>query len=131
MTDYYPIIRANTKLLEQLLCCESYGFNSNLKKFLPALSGIYAIFNKESNVALYVGESKNIQKRVSEDLFQGNESRHTLKRKIMKDLSLETLSNAKDFLRKDCSVRFLQVEGLKRKAIEHFLISILKPRWND
>jgi len=72
MKKYLRTIKEYTFQLQQLLEQNPSEFNSELKNKLPKESGIYGIFEKDIDKNVYIGESKNIQKRVCEDLFQAN-----------------------------------------------------------
>ncbi len=74
MIDYMKSINIYNRNLEQLINQEPIGFDSVLNMNLPNKSGIYAIFEKNNDVCVYISESKNIRKRVYKDLFHANES---------------------------------------------------------
>jgi excinuclease UvrABC nuclease subunit len=131
MEEYLNIIQEYTLLLKNFLDQQPSEFISSLKHKLPSDSGVYGIFENKSGKALYIGESKNICKRVWDDFFQANESRHTAKKKIITEFKLHNLAEARDYLRKNCNVKYYIVDENRRKKIEHLLISILNPKWND
>jgi len=136
-------IKKLTDLLDKLLSSEFRNFQ---KRGKLDFSGVYAIYKGKK--IIYIGSSKNIKKRIQELLadyrshtlhrkllcekFFGNFGGGTRKRldKIYKTLPKSKKEYAKNFFRKRCKFKLLEVKNEKAKYLEHFAIGVLNPRYN-
>lgn len=118
----------------KLMASEKISFNDvDLHKKLPEESGVYRIFGRKAdwNKSMYVGSSGNLLQRIFHNHLMGNK-RDNIKKKLINNLGLKDAKAVKNYLKRNCSLQFIVVKNKKElKFIEHFLISILRPKHND
>ncbi len=94
------------------------------KDNVPSVGGVYVIWPKRSNKAIYVGKTCHLKHRFA-DL--GRTVNHSFRRKMAKELNLlnaSELTLTKE-LSKRFSISFIAVE-LGRKELEEYLIILWK-----
>ncbi len=134
-------IKVNVERLEQaaditerLLCTPKYYF-SNLKPsdLENGLAAVYAIFDKNTDETLYVGRTKNLRQRLYNNHLMGPESNARLKKYLKEDPnmpSIQTMEEAKSYLRDNCYFRFLPESDVRiRGQIECLLSFLLDVRY--
>ena len=119
----------------KLLASEKISFNDvHLHRKLPTQSGVYRIFGRKAdwNKSIYVGGSNDLLQRIFHNHLMGGKASSTLKKKLINDLGLKDAKAVKNYLKRHCALQFIVVKNKKEiKFIEHFLISILRPKYND
>ena len=116
--------------LEELLEKDKYCFDDELRKKLPASSGIYRIFYKNAvgTESLYLGISKNIKNRVASNHFKGNVRSSTLRKKLSKSYSPDETTK---FFSEKCYLQFIEIDINELHCYEHFFVAMLCPELND
>jgi hypothetical protein len=100
---------------------------------IPKSPGIYLIIKKDTNDIIYVGETENLRQRIVDNLISGDRQAHTLRKKLAKTYNLKTENEITDFLKENFAFKFKEtnIEPKERKAVEHFLIAVINPLFND
>lgn len=119
----------------KLLASEKISFSDpHLYSKLPERGGVYRILRRGSDwsKSLYVGGTDNLRRRVFRNHLMGNTRSSTLKKKLVKSRRFKDVKAVKDYFKRRCVVQFIVVKNQKElNFIEHFLISILRPKYND
>ncbi len=95
---------------------------------IPEKSGVYIIYNNKK--VIYIGNTQNLRNRIYRNHLMGEERSSILKKKIMKERNLSR-SKAKEYMKKYLSVRYRIIPTSKIDSVEHFLISLFVPKYND
>ena len=91
--------------------------------------GVYMLFFEGD--LQYVGSSKNLYKRIRNNLLSGNEKSHTLINKLCKLRENWNERRAKNFLKSSAKIKFIEMDSIeKAKILEYILIAIYKPYYN-
>ncbi len=116
--------------LEELLDRPKICFDDDLRNNLPNSSGIYRIYKKDSinNETIYLGKSKDVRRRLNNNHYRGGTGNSTLRRKLSSNLSNEEITS---FLNQECNIQFLEIEEKYLSCLEHYLIAILCPKYNN
>ncbi|MCK4404800.1 MAG: hypothetical protein KAW02_06880 [candidate division Zixibacteria bacterium] len=119
----------------KLLASEKIPFNDvDLHRKLPKESGVYRIFEKKSewNKSIYLGKTGNLLQRIYHNHLMGDKQASSVKRKLIANFGLRDEKAVKDYLKRRCSLQFIVIKNRNEiKFVEHFLISILRPKYND
>ena len=121
------------RLLEDMneyLEVQPIKFCNLIYKSIPESSGIYIISERDTSNIVYIGLSANLRDRIYRNHLMGDAAASSLKRKLMK-LKKLTRQEAKDYIKKYLYVRFKVMPEKEVKRIEHFMIAILNPKYND
>lgn len=92
---------------------------------IPETGGVYAIIH--DGKVIYIESTNNLKRRILNDHLKGSEDMSVLRRKLLKEFGCEEAIT--EFLSK-CNFAFMPVEDTIRKALEHYLIAIIKPKYN-
>ena len=133
MNTIESIIEKHESTLVELVNQRYLKFDNKLRSRLPSQGGVYRVIDGGENLyhVIYVGQTKNLQNRVYNDLLMGNLPRHTLKRKLVNSGIYPDKKAAKDYLKEKCMVQYVEIyDVINRKLFEHFAIAILRPEWN-
>ena len=129
--DLRAIIDTYIRQLETLLKSKHYSFKTTDKKTIPKGNGIYGIFRRRSGL-IYIGISKNIRRRIFGDHLTGDVKGSAFRKNLSQDRkrkSKRTTPRAiTDYIAKNCTFRFMKLNN--PKYLEHFAISVLKPKLN-
>ncbi len=125
--DFNKAIRAYSKQLKRLLESKIYPFNLPNRANIPAESGIYAIYEHNSDL-LYIGISSNLRRRLFGDHVRGDRQASAFRRNLSNDYEIETEAKITNYLLKNCVFKYMTLS--KPKYLEHFTISVLKPKLN-
>lgn len=125
------------QLLEKLLLAPQLAFGDALRSKLPEDPGIYAIYVNGANPGevLRAGRTKSaaggLRQRIYQNHLIGTQSGN-LRAQLVRDGQCMGLEEAKGWVRENCTVQFLVIvdEQLRRWA-EHFMLSILRPKYSD
>ena len=120
-------------MIRELLKQPCLLFDNKLSKSLPKKPGIYRIFEKENpEKTIYIGKSKNLQRRILSDHYKGGRIASTLKRKLIRGIGLSSEKEAMNYLSNNCSVQFMTIKNKNLLTrLEHFAVAVLIPKWND
>lgn len=110
-------------------------FFSDLKPsdLKDGLAVVYVINDTVTGETLYVGRTKNLRQRLYNNHLMGPKSNARLKKYLVEDNRLpeiETMNDAKLFLRKRCYFQYMAVEDVvQRGQIEGLLSFLLDVRY--
>ena len=127
-------IEAN-QLLHDFKASEKHFFQELKPAMLEEdLAVVYAIFNKNTDEAFYVGRTKKLRQRLYTNHLQGNKSTARLKKYIVEDNEtfqhISTYSQAKEWIRDNCYFKYLPVnESKKRGHIEGLIGYLLDSKY--
>ena len=128
------IIDEYKSLIDNLLDSKKISFDDNLSARLLKEPGVYIIWEIDSDkeIAIYVGKTKNIKRRIKDDHYRGDRVASTLKRKLINNTEYKDEKDVMRYLSNKCYIQFLILEDANlRSRFEHFVISVLSPLWND
>lgn len=123
------------KSIEKLLSMEPVSFKNITPSMLPVLPGVYLIYEKVKNteVALYVGRTKNIRNRLYYNHLMGPVSNARLKKYMTKDtdhICFDNVVLAKKYIRDNCFVKWIFENDIrKRGALEGYFTARLFPKY--
>ena len=117
------------EIAEKLLCAPVYYF-SELKpsELTDGLAVVYAIFDILTGETLYVGRTKNLRQRLYYNHLMGPKSNARLKKYLTEDPnmpSIQSMEEAKRFLRERCCFRFLPESDMRTRGQVEGLLSFL------
>ncbi|MGO5113781.1 GIY-YIG nuclease family protein [Candidatus Avoscillospira sp. LCP25S3_F1] len=125
MNTFQEKCNAAVSICKQLLSTPKVLFREMKPSSIPEVPGVYAIFNQNTGVCLYVGRTKNLRQRLYNNHLMGPTSNARLKKYLIDDPGEEKivdLPSAKQYLREECYVQYLPVEDmLTRGQIEGML----------
>ena len=123
--------------VEALVSSEPYRFDENLENILPAEPGIYRIFENGADwtSSILVGRTKTatdeLRYRIYQNQYTGNQ-KGNIKAQMVKNGRFKDQDEVKTYLEKNCRVQFIIIEDTTdMKWAEHFILSILQPRFTD
>lgn len=109
-------------------------FAGQALKELPRIGGVYRIVESlgVEYKTLYVGQTKDLRKRIYRNHYHGPTRRSTFRRKLLTIGDCEGDKDIQKFLADKCFVQCLEIEGVtERNRFEHFAIAVLEPVYND
>ena len=113
------------KLCERLLARKKTFFADVKPSDIPEAKGVYAIFEKDTGEALYVGRTKNLRQRLYNNHLHGPTTNARLKKYLIDDPA-----SAKQFLKRQCYFQFTVEEDLMmRGRLEGLLNFMLNVRY--
>lgn len=114
---------------EILLASKVYSFDSVTPSSLPEVEGIYVIWLKDTEEALYVGRTKNIRQRLYTNHLMGNKSSARLKKYIVDDNDnypeINNYAKAKLFIKENCCFQFITEEENNLRGHKEGLLGYL------
>lgn len=114
---------------------EIVDFNNLIPSMLPEkLAVVYAIFDKNTQEALYVGRTKDLRRRLYTNHLMGNTSTARLKKYIVEDNikfpDITTYKEAKNWIRENCYFKYMVVADSKERGhIEGLLSFVLNSHY--
>jgi len=125
-------ISSHRHMLDRLLESPTYEFSSGDRKDVPAVTGVYIIYNKTDGKVLYVGESGDLRRRLFENHRSGNRRGSAFRQALSRWEKIKDEKEIRGYIIQNCSFQVLPVpDKLERKRFEHFAIAVLNPRLND
>jgi hypothetical protein len=128
--------------LATLLDSARHRFSSLAERDVPESAGLYVIYCEEPFETFYAGKATKRKKpsawgqpdglrfRIMKNhlAYQGNDN---FVRYLMEEFRLASRSETRAYIRKQCSVHWLEVDDLRRLfVLEHLVIAALRPRFN-
>ncbi len=119
--------------LQSLLLMNPVLYKTITPSQLPEKSGVYLIseIQGQSEIALYVGRSKNLRERLYRQHLMGNTTSARLKKYMINDVNHSChgdVKAAKKYIQDHCQVRwFLESDTRKRGALEGFFTAKFFP----
>ena len=130
--DIEERISSYRHMLDRLLESPTYEFSSSDRKDVPAVTGVYIIYNKTDGKVLYVGESGDLRRRLFGNHRSGNRRGSAFRRALSRWEKIKDEKEIRGYIIQNCSFQVLPVPGkLERKRFEHFAIAVLNPGLND
>lgn len=124
-------------LLNQLLSTPKLPSDDSLRSSLPERPGIYAIHVKGAKPGeiLRAGRTKSaaagLRQRIYQNHLMGDQAGN-LRAQLVSEGQCVDLDQAKKWIRVNCLVQVLVVEDNQlRQWSEHFILSVLRPRYSD
>ncbi len=127
MKDFKKRIEKYLSQLESLLNSTPHFFSSVQRKEISNKKGIYAIFEHNSDL-LYIGISQNLRRRLFSEHVGGDKIGSAFRKSLSKFYNLGSEKKITEYIIKNCSFKYMELENPNH--LEHFLISVLKPRLN-
>jgi excinuclease UvrABC nuclease subunit len=113
--------------LHRLLRSDSLSF---AHADIPPRPGIYVIYDG-SERPYYVGQSRNLRRRLLVDHRRGNGKANIFRRKLAMLERLEGEPAVTLYITERCSIRFMEVDSDgERLEMEHFATALLSPVLN-
>jgi hypothetical protein len=123
-------------VLDSLLAATPHSFDQSLRSNLPEEPGLYMIFTSGNGPeeVLRAGRTSGaggLRQRVYQNHLMGDQSGN-LRAQLVRAQVCRDLIEAKTWVRANCSVKFLVVKDEDTlKWGEHFILSVLRPRFSD
>ena len=124
------------QVLEKLLAAPGLPFDSRLRSSLPERPGVYVIYvvGAPAGEVLRAGRTKGaegLRQRIYQNHLMGNQ-RGNLRAQLVRGRECLDLQSAKIWIQEKCLVQFLVIENDEtRRWAEHFILSVLQPRYSD
>lgn len=121
--------RATTLMasLRHLLSAAPFSF---VNADIPERPGIYVIHDGAGQ-AYYVGQSRNLRRRLLIDHRKGNGKSNIFRRKLAHLEHLDSEPAVTSYIVEKCSIRFLELDSEgDRLELEHFATALLSPVLN-
>jgi len=98
---------------------------------IPDRAGIYIIFDGDGECPYYIGQSRNLRRRLLIDHRRGNGKSSIFRRKLASLKRLDDEPAVTLYILEKCSIRFLELESeWERLELEHFATALLAPLLN-
>ena len=124
-------------ILDKLLSSSPIPFDETIRSRLPAQHGIYAITVKGASHGdtLRAGRTKTASEGLRQRIYQNHlmgRQNGNLRAQLVRDSICANMEEAKHWIRKNCVVQFVVVQDAEaRRWAEHFVLSVLRPRYSD
>jgi excinuclease UvrABC nuclease subunit len=113
--------------LRRLMSARPFTFTS---VEVPERPGIYVIYDGGGHPC-YVGQSRNLRRRLLVDHHKGNGKSSIFRRKLALIKRFESELAVTFYIREECAFRFLELESEReRRELEHFATALLSPVLN-
>ena len=123
----------NRKKLENLLIklinSEEISLKNLSSSEIPKEAGVYLILNKKE--IIYIGKSDNLRRRIISNHLKGDVIASILRKKIKRIYLLKDEKDISQWIKNNCSVKFMRLKGRDISLLEHFAIAVLNPILND
>ncbi len=129
-------IAEGRQLLERLLAAPPLQFDRSIRSRLPERPGIYAIYVRDGRPgkALRAGRTRGaggLRQRIYQNHLMGKQAGN-LRAQLVRDGVCSDLGKAKAWIQEKCLVQFLVIEHDEARAwAEHFILSVLRPKYSD
>ena len=120
--------------LQQLLSAPKMGFDDTLRSKLPTQHGLYIISGRDSSI-LRSGRTNTagdgLRQRIYQNHFMGDQ-RGNLRYQLVRDSICSSLEETKPWIRANCVCQIVIEENYQKRAwAEHFILSIIRPKYCD
>jgi hypothetical protein len=128
------IISELRKALEKLLGSNPISYSTATPSSFPDQKGIYIISSNDGQI-LRAGKTglgnAKLRQRLYSNHLMGSQGGN-LPAQLVGSRECSSLLEAKDWIRRKCSVRVLPIEDdATRSRVEHFMLAIVQPRFCD
>ena len=114
----------------ELINCAPISFKDIVPSMIPQVGGVYLITARKSHyeVPYYIGRSMNLRRRIYTNHLMGPVANARLKHYLIGSGECRDVVDAKEFIRNNCSVRWLEEKDSRRRgAIEGYAVGLLFP----
>lgn len=134
MVDIETAMNEGRLITQQLLTATPLYFRDLRPSAIPEdISGVYAIFDDETQETLYVGRTKNLRRRLYTNHLHGPKANARLKKYLVEDETQEKIkdmADAKQYLKDKCYAKYIVVDDIvQRGRIEGLLSFLLNVRY--
>lgn len=113
----------------ELINSEKFYFNTLVPSMLGEnIAAVYAIFDKNTSEALYVGRTKKLRRRLYTNHLQGNKSTARLKKYIVEDeefLNICSYDEAKKWIKENCYFQYIIIDDSRERGHTEGLLGYL------
>ncbi len=129
---YDELIKSRTETLKKLAQSEKLKIDENLKGKLTDENGVYRFSLIDGNVTLKVGRTDtSLKQRIITNHYNGDQPGN-IRMQLVKNSYVKDFDASKKYLEEKCNLQYLVIENDdKRKWSEHFIISMLQPKFSD
>jgi len=128
---YEKLISEYLAKLKDLLSSNEYNFREDSSIHVPQKPGVYAIVDKENNDIIYIGRTKNLQRRVLGDHRSGNIKGSQFRKALMRIYNLKSEQEISSYIQQKCAFKFKIIENQsERVRLEHFATAVIAPKLN-
>lgn len=115
--------------VKELLAGQSFSFRDVTSDHVPDKAGVYVIFNEHKEI-IYIGRTKNLQRRLLGNHRSGNVKGSQFRRALMQNYDFKDEREISNYIKK-CTFKFKEIEdSVERIRLEHFTTAILAPTLN-
>ena len=121
------LIEAKT-VAEDLLQSKAFSFCGLTPSMLESVPGVYAIFDRDKEVTLYVGRTKNIRRRLYTNHLMGPSTNARLKKYLAEDPmrpDIPDIAAAKKYLLDHCGFQYIRVDDMTLRGQVEGLLGYL------
>ena len=121
------LIEAKT-VAEDLLQSKAFSFCGLTPSMLESVPGVYAIFDRDKEVTLYVGRTKNIRRRLYTNHLMGPSTNARLKKYLVEDPmrpDIPDIAAAKKYLLDHCGFQYIRVDDMTLRGQVEGLLGYL------
>ena len=117
--------------LSLLLSADSVSYSDVTPRIFPEAPGIYVICDRAGFVLRAGKTSATLRQRLYQNHLMGSQDGN-LPAQLVGSGTCTSLSDAKEWIRKNCFVRWLDVgDARERGFLEHFMLAVLEPKFCD
>lgn len=137
MSQQRASIESAVRWKENLLAGDKYYFKTLQPSMLAEdMAVVYAIFDKSTDEALYVGRTKKLRRRLYTNHLQGNKSTARLKKYIVEDNhnfpEIDDYEKAKVWIKNNCYFQYVTVQHSRERGhVEGLLGYLLDSRYME
>lgn len=117
---------------EALINSKAISFRELVPSMIPQIEGIYLITARKSRyeVPYYIGRSINLRRRIYTNHLMGSVANARLKRYLIASGECKDVVDAKNFIRNNCNVRWIEESNVRQRgAIEGYAMGLLFPEY--
>jgi hypothetical protein len=117
--------------LSRLLAAPPTNYSTATPKVFPEVPGVYAIFDRDGAVVRAGKTDSSLQQRLYRNHLMGSQDGN-LPMQLVNSGVCGTQGEAKNWIRKNCTVRWLEIENFRERGLlEHFILAVLEPKFCD
>ena len=124
-------VASYSEKLKQILNQPVCRFAEASSKQVPAVSGVYVIYDDSSNQMIYAGRSKNLRARLLQQHKTGYIRGSFFRKKLGQKYNLDSVTKISNYIKDNCSFKLLEVKSFEEMVrLEHFIIAVMAPILN-
>ena len=120
MFHYIDRLERAKEIVDAMLNSNRYFFDKLKPSDLQdGLAVVYAIFEKDSDICLYVGRTKNLRQRLYTNHLMGSSASARLKKYLCKDSDrpdIISLVEAKNYLKNHCYFQYIPISDMRERG---------------